>query len=189
MLLSHPSSGYSRLIVDFPTDRNGTLWKRQLKGSTLVSPVWTTCWKADSPKAHECYWLVVLDVGRLSVAGSICTRARHATVSLVSTSRRKSLRQSSGQTCCALAGTSRSSKLRRRSEWLTRSNSESSQKWLNRSHCNRYCTICGRSSPRSRYWSSSWEQRGWLWIRCPALDSGSRTSTLSAKYSWRWGYC
>src|SRR6266699_2881738 len=136
MLLSHPSSGYSRLIVDFPTDRNGTLWKRQLKGSTLVSPDWTTCLKADFPKAHEFY---SLGAGRPSAADSICTKARRDTVSPVSTSRRKSLRRSSEQTCCALAGTSRSSKLRRRSEWLTQSTSVSSRRWLNKSHCNRYC--------------------------------------------------
>src|SRR2546427_9360474 len=160
MLLKRPNSGYSRLIVDFLTDRNGTLWKRQLKGSTLVSLDWIMCSKADFPKVHEFYSLVVLDVGKLSVAGSISTRARHATVSLASTFRQKSLRRSSEPTCCALAGTSRSSNLRRRSAWLTRSTSGSSQRWLNRSHCNQFCTTCGRSSPRSRYWWNSWERRG-----------------------------
>src|SRR5713226_1519894 len=108
MLLSHPSSGYSRLIVDFPTDRNGTLWKRQLKGSTLVSPDWTMCSKADFPKVPESCSPVALDVGRLSVADSTCTRVRHDTANLVSMSRRKSLQRSSGPTCCVLAGTSRS---------------------------------------------------------------------------------
>src|SRR5207247_10920818 len=105
MLLSHPSSGYSRLIVDFPTDRNGTLWKMQFKGSTLVSPDWTMCLKADIPKAHEFYSLGAPDAGRPSAADSICTKAQRHTVRPQSTFRRKSLRRSSEQTCCDLAGT------------------------------------------------------------------------------------
>src|SRR3989442_14948160 len=118
-------------MVDFLTGRNGTLWKRQLKGSTLVSLDWTMCLKADFPKVHEFYSLVALDVGRLSVAGSICTRARHAIVSLASTSRRRRLRRSSEPTYCASGGTSRGSKLRGRSAWSTRSTSELRQRWLN----------------------------------------------------------
>src|SRR2546430_5287706 len=183
MLLSHPSSGYSRLIVDFPTDRNGTLWKRQLKGSILVSPDWTTCLKADFPKAHAFYSPVAPDVERPSVVDSICTRARLDTASLVSTFRPKSLRQSSERTCFVSAGTSRSSSLRRRSAWSTRSTSGWSQRWLNKSHCSRYSTTCCPSSQKSRYWWNSWGPRGWLWIHFPALDAEAQTLTPSGKYS------
>src|SRR6266849_2238663 len=136
-------------MVDFPTDTNGTLWKRQLKGSILVSPDWTMCLKADFPKAHAFYSPVALDVERQSVVDSICTRARLDMVSLVSMFRQKSLRRSSERTCFVLAGTSRSSSLRRRSAWSTRSTSGWSQRWLNKSHCNRYSTTCGLSSQRS----------------------------------------
>src|ERR1700756_4186371 len=100
MLLWSSERGYSSLIADFPTDRNGTLWKKQLKGSILVSPDWTTCSKADSPKAHAFYSRAGLDAGRPSVAGNISTKARHDTANQASTSRQRSLRLSFGPTCC-----------------------------------------------------------------------------------------
>src|SRR5260370_11191745 len=133
-------------MVDFPTDTNGTLWKRQLKGSILVSSDWTTYLKADFPKAHAFYSPVALDVERLSVVDSICTRARLDMVSLVSMFRQKSLRRSSERTCFVLAGTSRSSSLRRRSAWSTQSTSGGSQRCLNTDHCIRYSTTFGPSS-------------------------------------------